>query len=121
MPSQPLPVITGPAALHPTPDSLAIMLGTVAIETHGCKLNQADSAVLAEEFAKAGYRLVGSAADADVVVVNTCTVTATADAKARQAFGERAAPIRRRWWWPPDATPSVPLVRCGRCLRFRWW
>ena len=92
MPSQPLPVITGPAALHPTPDSLAIMLGTVAIETHGCKLNQADSAVLAEEFAKAGYRLVGSAADADVVVVNTCTVTATADAKARQALrGARRA------------------------------
>ncbi len=28
--------------------------GTVAIETHGCKLNQADSAVLAQEFARAG-------------------------------------------------------------------
>lgn len=62
------------------------MPGTVAIETHGCKLNQADSAVLARRFAQAGYRLVDSNHDADIIVVNTCTVTATADAKARQAL-----------------------------------
>ena len=60
--------------------------GTVAIETHGCKLNQADSAVLAQEFARAGYRLVDRRRDADIIVVNTCTVTATADSKARQAL-----------------------------------
>ncbi len=60
--------------------------GTVAIETHGCKLNQADSMVLAQEFARAGYRLVDRRQDADIIVVNTCTVTATADSKARQAL-----------------------------------
>lgn len=60
--------------------------GTVAIETHGCKLNQADSAVLAQEFARAGYRLVDGRRDADIIVVNTCTVTAAADSKARQAL-----------------------------------
>ena len=60
--------------------------GTVAIETHGCKLNQADSAALARQFAQAGYRLVDSNADADIIVINTCTVTATADSKARQAL-----------------------------------
>ena len=62
------------------------MPGTVAIETHGCKLNQADSAVLARQFSQAGYRLVDSKADADIIVVNTCTVTSTADSKARQAL-----------------------------------
>ena len=71
----------------PTPPVTGVpAVGTVAIETHGCKLNQADSAVLAGEFARAGYRIVGSNADADIIVVNTCTVTATADSKARQAL-----------------------------------
>ena len=60
--------------------------GTVAIETHGCKLNQADSAVLARQFVQAGCRIVDRNADADIIVVNTCTVTATADSKARQAL-----------------------------------
>jgi threonylcarbamoyladenosine tRNA methylthiotransferase MtaB len=59
---------------------------SVAIHTHGCKLNQADSSRLARQFLAAGYRLVDSATDADVFVLNTCTVTATADARARQAL-----------------------------------
>lgn len=76
--------------------------GTVAIETHGCKLNQADSAVLAQEFARAGYRLVDRRRDADIIVVNTCTVTATADSKARQAL--RAA---------HRANPQAVVVAAG--------
>jgi threonylcarbamoyladenosine tRNA methylthiotransferase MtaB len=60
--------------------------GTVAIHTHGCKLNQADSEMLARCFAEAGYQIVEWPARADVLVLNTCTVTATADAKARQAL-----------------------------------
>ena len=59
---------------------------TVAIHTHGCKLNQADSSRLARQFRQAGYNVVASPADADVFVLNTCTVTAAADAKARQAL-----------------------------------
>ena len=77
-------------------------LGTVAIETHGCKLNQADSAVLAREFARAGYRLVDRRRDADIIVVNTCTVTTTADSKARQAL--RAA---------HRANPEAVVVAAG--------
>jgi threonylcarbamoyladenosine tRNA methylthiotransferase MtaB len=65
---------------------------TVAIETHGCKLNQADSGTLFTQFADAGYRVVPSSEPADVYVVNSCTVTHVADRKARQAL--RAA--RRR-------------------------
>ena len=33
---------------------------TVAIQTHGCKLNQADSEALAQRFVKAGYLVVDS-------------------------------------------------------------
>ncbi len=69
---------------------------TVAIHTHGCKLNQADSQTLARQFREAGFSVVEPSAAADVVVLNSCTVTATADAKARQYL--RAA--RRR---NPDA------------------
>ena len=75
---------------------------TVAIHTHGCKLNQADSQALARRFREAGYRVVGPSAAADVVVLNTCTVTAAADAKARQYL--RAA--RRR-------NPGAVVVATG--------
>ena len=70
---------------------------TFAIETHGCKLNQADSLVLAREFAEAGLTQVREDRPADVYVVNSCTVTHVADRKARQSL--RAA--RRR---NPEAT-----------------
>ena len=61
-------------------------LGTVAIQTHGCKLNQADSESIAQRFVEAGFTVVDAADSPDVYVVNTCTVTHTADAKARQAL-----------------------------------
>ena len=69
----------------------------VAIETHGCKLNQADSGGLATEFAQAGFEVVGEDTPVDVYVVNSCTVTHVADSKARRAL--RSA--RRRH---PNAT-----------------
>ena len=75
---------------------------TVAIHTHGCKLNQADSQTLARRFTEAGYRVVGPSAAADVVVLNSCTVTAAADAKARQYL--RAA--RRR-------NPNAVVIATG--------
>ena len=75
---------------------------TVAIHTHGCKLNQADSQALARRFREAGYLVVEPSAPADVVVLNSCTVTAIADAKARQFL--RAA--RRR-------SPGAVVVATG--------
>jgi len=68
----------------------------VAIHTHGCKLNQADSQVLARQFQEAGFTMVRSAAQADVVVLNSCTVTANSDSKARQY-------LRRAHRTNPDA------------------
>ncbi len=60
--------------------------GTVAIETHGCKLNLADSQALAARFVAAGFQVVEPHQPADVYVLNTCTVTHEADAKVRQAL-----------------------------------
>ena len=64
----------------------------VRLETHGCKLNQADTQALARQFARAGYSVVPEGESAEIYVLNTCTVTHVADRKARQAI--RAA--RRR-------------------------
>ena len=55
----------------------------VALDTLGCKLNQAETELLAREFAGAGCRLVSSGDEADVYVLNTCTVTQIADRKSR--------------------------------------
>jgi len=54
----------------------------VAIHTLGCKLNQAESELLAQQFAEAGYSIV-SGDGADIHVLNTCTVTHIADRKSR--------------------------------------
>ena len=64
----------------------------VALETLGCKLNLADSDLLARDFAKAGFIVVTPDAPSDIYVVNTCTVTHVADRKARQRL--RAAKRR---------------------------
>ncbi len=56
----------------------------VALDTVGCKLNQAETQLLARQFARAGYRLVSADDEADVYILNTCTVTHVADRKCRQ-------------------------------------
>jgi len=56
----------------------------IALQTHGCKLNQAETEALARAFDAAGYRVVPADAAADVYLLNSCSVTQTADAKARQ-------------------------------------
>ncbi len=55
----------------------------VALDTLGCKLNQAETELLARQFARVGYRLVSPADMTDIYILNTCTVTRTADSKSR--------------------------------------
>jgi threonylcarbamoyladenosine tRNA methylthiotransferase MtaB len=59
---------------------------TVSFFTFGCKLNQAETAILVEDFISRGYKVVPWGNGSDVSVVNTCTVTGRADAKCRQAI-----------------------------------
>ncbi|MBI4305563.1 MAG: tRNA (N(6)-L-threonylcarbamoyladenosine(37)-C(2))-methylthiotransferase MtaB [Chloroflexi bacterium] len=77
------------------------MVTKVRIETHGCKLNMADSQRLAREFIAAGFRVTEDDAP-DVYVLNSCTVTHVADRKARHAL----AAARR-------ANPSALIVASG--------
>ena len=56
------------------------------IENFGCRAAQADGAAIERQLADIGMRRVGSAEDAEVVVLNTCTVTSAADQDARAAI-----------------------------------
>jgi threonylcarbamoyladenosine tRNA methylthiotransferase MtaB len=58
-------------------------LGTIALQTLGCKLNQAETELLARQFLEAGYRVVAPDQPANVYLLNTCTVTHIADRKCR--------------------------------------
>lgn len=56
---------------------------TVAFETLGCRLNQAETANLHRSFMDKGYIVVPKSTAADLCVVNTCTLTSQAAAKCR--------------------------------------
>jgi len=60
---------------------------TVMFRTLGCKLNQAETAVLQEHFMNRGYEVLPWGERADVTVLNTCTVTSRSDSKCKQAVG----------------------------------
>ncbi len=53
----------------------------------GCKLNQAEIERLGRDFEAAGHEVVGSLAEADLHVVNSCTVTQSAARGSRQEAG----------------------------------
>ena len=58
---------------------------TAAIVTLGCRLNQADSALLTGRFLRMGIEPVPyTPAGADIILINSCAVTATAARKSRQ-------------------------------------
>jgi len=66
------------------------------VENFGCRATQADGAALERQFEEQGLDRASSAAQASVVVLNTCTVTTGADQDARAA-------IRRVRRQNPDA------------------
>ncbi len=56
-----------------------------ALHTLGCRLNQAETAIIAQQLKNKGFEIVDFGEAADLTVVNTCTVTEQADAKCRKA------------------------------------
>jgi threonylcarbamoyladenosine tRNA methylthiotransferase MtaB len=75
----------------------------VALETLGCKLNQAESESLGRQLRQVGFQLISSPEDAEVYILNTCTVTRVADRKARQ----RVRQVRRG-----NRTALIAAVGC---------
>lgn len=67
---------------------------TFAIYTSGCRLNQADTALLADALQTRGYKPLSWGNVADLLIVNSCAVTGVASRKNRQAVhaARRLAP-----------------------------
>src|SRR4030081_914914 len=58
------------------------------IETFGCQMNFHDSEHMAGLLEQAGFEATDDAADADVVVINTCSVRERAEEKLYTRLGE---------------------------------
>ncbi len=89
-------------------------MATARFETLGCRLNQADSALMTGLLQSIQIEVVSDkdTCDVDVVVVNTCGVTATASRKSKQAFRR----IRNRY---PNA--CVIVTGCGVNIDYDGW
>ena len=61
--------------------------GNAAIFTLGCRLNQADSALICDRLKSDAWKIIRPeySGRIDLLVINTCTVTAAASRKSRQA------------------------------------
>ncbi len=79
------------------------------IVTLGCRLNQADSALIADRLRSAGYEITGGDGHIDLIVINSCAVTAQAVAKSRRAL----AKWRRTF---PDA--EIVMTGCAAEVEF---
>ena len=64
---------------------------TFAIFTLGCKVNQEESAALANVFMENGWRQLPFGEAADVCIINTCTVTQIAEKKSRNMLRRAVA------------------------------
>ncbi len=56
----------------------------ISFLTLGCRLNQAETAILQQQSGQNGWQVVEPEEPADVVVINTCTVTEHGDADTRR-------------------------------------
>ncbi|GIV64944.1 MAG: tRNA (N(6)-L-threonylcarbamoyladenosine(37)-C(2))-methylthiotransferase MtaB [Bellilinea sp.] len=89
----------------------------IYFDTVGCRLNQSEIELLARQFRAAGHLIADSAAEADLVVINTCTVTSAAASDSRQKIRQAAraggASIAVTGCWAtlePEAARRLPNV-----------
>ncbi len=83
------------------------MTGRYLIRTFGCQMNEHDSERIAGLLEEDGYRPAAAAAEAEVVVLNTCAVRENADNRLYGALGH-LKPVK-------DANPRLRIVVAG-CL-----
>ncbi|WP_222564052.1 tRNA (N6-isopentenyl adenosine(37)-C2)-methylthiotransferase MiaB [Lysobacter antarcticus] len=75
-----------PIAEEPAPATAP--RGKLFIETHGCQMNEYDSAKMADVLAASdGLELTSNAADADVILINTCSIREKAQDKVFSRLG----------------------------------
>ena len=78
---------------------------TAYVETYGCQQNEADSEKIRGYLAQGGYRIVGEAEGADVVVMNTCAIREHAEQRVFGNLGALTHTKRRH--------PAQKIFLCG--------
>lgn len=81
----------------------------VFIKTYGCQMNVYDSARMADTLAPLGYVRVEEAAEADLVILNTCHIREKAAEKVYSELG-RLKPLKQR---SPEHGGPVTLAVAG--------
>jgi len=89
------------------------------IETFGCQMNVHDSERMAGLLEQAGYEATPDAADADVVVINTCSVRERAEDKLYTRLGELRQLALERGHEPIVAVAGCVAQQEGEALRKR--
>jgi threonylcarbamoyladenosine tRNA methylthiotransferase MtaB len=89
----------------------------IYLDSIGCRLNQSEIEIYARQFRAAGHKLVPTAGEADLTVINTCTVTNAADSdsrgKIRQVVRAGANQVVVTGCWStlnPDIAAQIPGV-----------
>ena len=84
------------------------MPGKLYIKTHGCQMNEYDSAKMADVLAAShGLELTTDAAQADVILINTCSIREKAQEKVFSQLG--------RWKELKQANPQL-VIGVGGCV-----
>ena len=84
------------------------MSGKLFIKTHGCQMNEYDSAKMADVLAAAhGLELTGDERAADVILINTCSIREKAQEKVFSQLG--------RWRELKAANPQL-VIGVGGCV-----
>jgi tRNA-2-methylthio-N6-dimethylallyladenosine synthase len=84
------------------------MKGKLYIKTHGCQMNEYDSAKMADVLAAShGLQLTTSEAEADVILINTCSIRDKAQEKVFSQLG--------RWKRLKQENPQV-VIGVGGCV-----
>jgi len=79
---------SAPAAPLPSPAAALPARGKLFIQTHGCQMNEYDSARMADVLAASdGLELTANVEEADVVLVNTCSIREKAQEKVFSQLG----------------------------------
>ena len=78
---------------------------TAYVETYGCQQNEADSEKIRGYLAQGGYRIIGDAEGADVVVMNTCAIREHAEQRVFGNLGALTHTKRRH--------PAQKIFLCG--------
>src|SRR2546422_4328821 len=89
------------------------------IETFGCQMNFHDSERMAGLLEQAGFEAADEAADADVVVINTCSVRERAEEKLYTRLGELRQLALDQGYQPIVAVAGCVAQQEGEALRKR--